>query len=88
MEKEKNFRNYMADDPYLKYHAVIEGKKKRDFCACGLNASGGVGTEIPEPESDVKSKVMNLTAWGYVKTALALVGAFVVGSWVYKKYIK
>ena len=91
MEKmnEGEFRNYMAGDPYLSHHAgVYPRKKQKDFCACGLNATGGTDVEIPEPENNVKTKVMNLKVMGYAKTALALVGAYIIGTWLYKKYVK
>lgn len=66
---EKEFRNYI-DYPV--------GKKviaKKPHNACGLNATG----------ESVNATVTNVTALGYLKTGLALVGAFVVIKYIYGK---
>ena len=79
---EKEFRN-MVDDPYLRWHAL--GRvKSHNFCACGLNATGDV-TDTPPP---IKARITNIKAIGFAKTALAIVGLYVVVSYVYKKWIK
>jgi hypothetical protein len=59
------------------YRNYIDKKiiTKRPHNACGLNATG----------DSVSATVNNVTAWGYLKTALALVGAFVVAKYVYGK---
>lgn len=87
--REQDFRNYMAGDPYLQHHAGIQqAKKQNNFCACGLNASGGTDVEIPEPAQDVNTKVQKIMFWNYAKTALAVIGIYVVGKFLYNKYVK
>jgi hypothetical protein len=79
------FRN-MVDDPMLRKMA-LRNQGKRDFCACGFNATGE--EELPpEEEAPVKTNVMNLQAWKYAKSALALVGAYAVIMFLYKKFGK
>jgi hypothetical protein len=57
---------------------------------CGLAATGDEAlppVESPSP-APVDSKVKNLQRWGYVKTGLALVGAYVVIKFLYGKFVK
>lgn len=87
--RDGDFRNYMAGDPYLARHAGINiPKKQNNFCACGLNASGGTEPEIPDTEKDLKATVQKMTAWNYAKAGLALIGFYVIARFIYTKYIK
>jgi hypothetical protein len=83
INKDQYFRNFI-DDPYLYHHSM---GKARNFCACGLNATGDGTT--PAGSETVKAVVAtNITMLGYAKTGLALVGLYVVVMFVYKKWIK
>lgn len=63
---------------------------QRNFCACGLAATGD--EPIPqageEPEKSVNTQVHNLQVWSYARTGLMLIGAYVVIKFIYTKYIK
>jgi hypothetical protein len=86
-EKSRSKFHNMVDDPRLNSWAL--GKKSHDFCPCMLPASGD-GEDIEgegAPAEEVKSQVMNLQAWSYVKTGLAVVGAIVVIRYLYTKFI-
>ncbi len=65
-QENTQYRN-MVNDPYL-FKPRVQ-KTKRNFCACGLNASG----EEPAP---VQKAVTQIQAWNYLKTGLALVGVY------------
>lgn len=79
MKKDLNFRN-MVDDPYLNRMANKPFKN-----CCGLAATGdGAADEQPLPVP----KVQNVQAWGFIKTALAVVGAWVVIKYAYGKLKK
>jgi hypothetical protein len=90
--QDNQYRN-MVDDPVLNTWAF---RKNRNFCACGLAATGDeLQPDAPEDQAakdtdtePVKNKVMNLQAWTYIRTGLVLIGLFVVGKYVYTKFIK
>ncbi len=72
-----------------------DSRLQRNFCACGFAATGDNEPPIPqgsqEPEQQlepVKSQVMNLQSWHYVKSILAIIGIYVVGKFIYTKIIK
>lgn len=56
---------------------------------CGLAATGDetdpAASSSPAP---IDPKVKNLQRWGYVKTGLALIGAYVVIKFLYGKFVK
>ena len=77
--REQDFRN-MVDDPFLKVQTI---KSKKLNC-CGLAASG---EEVTDPEPvEIKAKVQNIKAWDYAKTALAIIGLYVVVKYAYGKF--
>ncbi len=85
------FRNMVAD-PALTEWALGRNKQK-NFCGCGMMASGPDGEELlpeeePLAEESVRSKVMNVQTWSYVKTGLAVVGAYVLLKLAYNKFMK
>lgn len=82
---EQNFRN-MVDDPFLKKFAT-NGRVNSHKNCCGLAATGDVEEEAPAPV-EIKSKVQSIKAWHYAKTALALVGLYVIVKFAYDKYAK
>jgi hypothetical protein len=57
---------------------------------CGLAATGDEALPPVESSSPapIDPKVSNLQRWGYVKTGLALVGAYVVIKFLYGKFVK
>lgn len=63
---------------------------QRDFCGCGLAATGDEPIAPAESQEiePVKAEVMNMQAWQYAKTALALIGIFVVVKFIYSKMVK
>jgi hypothetical protein len=75
-DNQANYLN-MVDDPYL---------NKRFNNCCGLAATGDSPVEEVTPAPSVKAKVMNMQAWGYAKTALALVGLYVVVKYAISKF--
>lgn len=99
--KDQNFRNYI-DYPYN--NAIKKGnrpprqKPRYPFNAsgynmcCGLAATGDEAEAAPVAEApkvvDSTAKLQKVQALGYAKTALALVGLYVIASFLYKKYVK
>ena len=75
---ESQYRGYV-DDPYL-----MNGPAPVNHNACCLSATG----EDDKPDTDLPATVKNIQTRQMIKSALALVGAFVVGSYLYKKFIK
>jgi len=97
--RNEEFRN-MVDDPFL--NMVKRGNrppKKRNYPfnangyndCCGFAASGDLDSDAvnsdPEPVV-IKSKVQNMRAWDYAKTALALIGLYVVVTYAWGKLKK
>jgi hypothetical protein len=84
------FRNIVGDT----YLDAMDKRPplQRDFCACGLAATGEDeiidAEEVADDTKSVKTKAMNLQAWKYFKTGLALVGAYVVIKFLYGKLVK
>jgi len=77
----QEFRN-MVDDPFLRVQTI---KSKKLNC-CGLAATGEESEVIaPEPIA-IKAKVQNMKAWDYAKTALAIVGLYVVVKYAWGKF--
>lgn len=88
--REQGFRN-MVDDPFLKVQGIRN--KKSNNC-CGFAASGDLGymAEQPEPTDPepvaIKAKVQNMKTWDLAKTALAIVGLYVVVKYAWTKFKK
>lgn len=76
MEKDKNFRNFI---PY-----PIQGMKKSKNC-CGFAATGD-STDVAQPDQSTNLAVQKVTVFNYVKLGLAIVGAVVVGKYLWKKF--
>jgi hypothetical protein len=74
--KDSNFRNYIGYDK-----KVVPHKQPRFKHCCGMLAADGSDSSA----TPAKISVANVTTWGYVKTALALVGAFVVIKYAWGK---
>lgn len=56
---------------------------------CGLAATGDETNAVESPSpAPIDPKVQNLQRWGYVKTGLALVGAYVAIKFLYGKFVK
>jgi uncharacterized membrane protein len=72
---EKDFRNFIG-------YPIITPKKVKTHNCCGFAASGDA------PVTPVSATVTNISAWSYAKTALALVGAFIIGKYLYTKFVK
>jgi len=87
MNTDNNFRN-MVDDPYLR---AAQAKKNFKNC-CGLAATGDGAMDdaqlAEQREALPATKVRDMQAWNYAKTALAIVGAWVVLKWAYEKIKK
>jgi hypothetical protein len=85
--KNSEYRN-MIDDPYLR---MADQRKPFNNC-CGFAATGDeilATEEVPQDDIEpVKSQVMNLQAWKYAKTGLAIIGAYVVIKYLYGKIKK
>lgn len=69
----------------MKSFSSYDTRLQRNFCGCGFAANGD---EQPAPVETVKSEAMNMQAWQYAKTGLAIVGAFVVIRFIYNKFVK
>lgn len=68
-----------------------DSRLQRNFCACGLAATGDepIPPAEQEPELEpVKNQVASLQVWQYAKTGLALIGLYVIGKFIYTKIIK
>jgi hypothetical protein len=76
----------MVDDRYLLNFAM--NSRKRNFCGCGFAANGEEGAQGEEPAVDINQRVINLQAWRYARTALLLIGAYVVIKFAYEKLRK
>ena len=78
----KQYRN-MVDDPFL---AQMSRVRHNDFCACGMNATGEDIPQSDTPEAIPDAvPAGSLQAWRYARTALMLVGLYVVGKFLYNK---
>lgn len=78
----------MVDDPLLR--AYGRNISSHNFCACGLAATGDSAVDETDPGDNaaLTAKVQNIKAWHYAKTALALVGLYVIGKYLWTKYKK
>jgi hypothetical protein len=93
--KSQSFKNFV-DDPYLNIGGKAPRREpKYPFNACGCDYSNCCGLAATGEETEeavlkvpdvVKAK--NITAWHYAKTALAVIGAFVLISYVWNKVKK
>lgn len=88
-QKRREFNNFI-DFSY--YDAIKKGNHpKSKKVHYPLNADGynnccmAATGDVPEPEKNVSDKVVSMKPWGYVKTGLALVGAYVVAKWIIAK---
>ena len=92
-KKDQDFRNYI-DYPYN--NAIRKGNRpprprpKYPFNASGYNmccglAATGDGTEEAAPVPVIAAaKVQSVNTWAIVRTALALVGLYAVGMYLWK----
>lgn len=72
----KDYRN-MVDDPYL---AQMDMRQPYNNC-CGFAATGEeaiMPETTPAPEAASNINVNSMQTWQYAKTALAIIGAWVV----------
>lgn len=53
-------------------------------CICAT----GDETDVAQTEESANKKVMKLQSWQYIRAGLALIGAFVVVTWAWKKLKK
>jgi hypothetical protein len=86
-----NYRN-MIDDPFLNEFGrnVSRNPLQRDFSnCCGFAASGEeISTTPPAVTEPLNTKVMNMQAVRYIKTALAIIGAYAVIKFMIGKFGK
>ena len=81
MEKEKDFRNFIG----YPIKPTLPSKKRN---CCGFVAATGDVTDPSANAVPVPVTVANVTTMNYIKTGFALVGIFVVGKYLYTKFIK
>lgn len=76
----------MVNDPYL---AIADKRQPFKNC-CGLNATGDnpLSEVVATQVETLKAPVMNMQAWRYAKTILAIVGAVVIVKFIYHKFSK
>lgn len=91
--KEAEYRNFKKGNmpkPRPRPHPWNASGLDYSYC-CGLAATGeelqAAPTPAPAPEP-VNTTVQNMQAWKYAKTALAIVGAYVVIKFLYGKFVK
>jgi len=91
------FRNFIGADPYINslqrgnQFSRACGLSAYNSCCGGLAANGDNGETpvetVPEPV-EVKNKVQNIITLQHAKTALAIIGLYVVVMFAYKKIKK
>jgi hypothetical protein len=94
MKKEENFRNfinYPVNKPIIPIKPVSRPvfPKRADHNCCGfVSATGDTITDPNAPAVTVPVTVSNVTTLNYIKTGFAIVGVFVIGKYLYMKFIK
>jgi hypothetical protein len=79
------YRNIVGD-PYMTY---MHNRPRRDLNACGLAATGDDTAEPAASDQPEKSNaVVNLQPWRYARTALMLIGVYVLAKFLYEKFKK
>jgi hypothetical protein len=84
MKKEENYRNFIN---YPVSKPIMPPKAGKKLNCCGFVAATGDATD-PNTPAPVPVTVTNVTTWNYIKTGFALVGIFVIGKYLYTKFIK
>ena len=78
------YHNFVGD-PFMEY---MHNRPKR-VNACGYAATGDDATVDESAKPDAKpNSVVNLQPWRYARTALMLIGLYIVGKFIYEKLKK
>ena len=73
----------MVDDPMLQ---ILANRRVSNFCGCNATGDEKEDSQVQPDGSSIP--VNQLQAWRYIRMGLVIVGAFVVGSFIYKKLLK
>lgn len=96
-DNKKGFRNFIGADPYMNSikkqngsaSAAHQFKTRNAFKnCCSMAATGDESDESDPTPVEVKNKVHDIKSIELAKSALAIVGLYVVVTYLYKKFKK
>ncbi len=78
-----------VDTSLLNASGSKKGIIRKNFCGYGADGEPvDTNTAAPAPSAPISTPITASTGWQYAKTALAVIGIYVVAKFVYVKWIK